>query len=62
MPTQQELVTTKEAAERLGVHITTMRRWCREDKIPNKKIGGVLFIPEEALRVDMSKWQRKQAA
>ena len=36
----RELVTVQEAAERLRVHVETVRRWVREGKLPAKKIGA----------------------
>lgn len=63
MATQQELLTTQEVAERLGKHINTVRRWCREGEIPSKKIGRTLYIPKSAVTLDIEQWrERKRAA
>jgi excisionase family DNA binding protein len=40
MSEQSEWVRTPEAAEYLGVHIETMRRWAREGIIPAAKLGN----------------------
>lgn len=36
----QELLTLKEAAERLGVHVSTLRAWVRTGQIPAYRVGG----------------------
>ena len=33
------LLTLDEAAERLGVHVTTLRSWVREERIPSYRLG-----------------------
>jgi excisionase family DNA binding protein len=39
-------LTPSEAAPRLGVVVQTVRRWCREGRIENRRLGGRIFIPE----------------
>lgn len=36
---QEELVTCEVVAERLGVHVATVREWVREDKLPAYRLG-----------------------
>lgn len=35
-----KLITLTEAADRLGVEMTTVRRWVRQGKLPGFKLGG----------------------
>ena len=35
-----EIVTLSEAAQRLGIHVTTIRTWVREQRIPSLRVGG----------------------
>ena len=35
-----ELTTLDEAAQRLGVHVTTLRRWIREGRVPAYRLGS----------------------
>jgi len=35
----QELLRLDEAAQRLGVHVVTMRAWVRERRIPAYRLG-----------------------
>lgn len=45
-----ELLTTHEAAERVGVHVETVRRWIRSGKLPAAHTpGGELRILAEDL-------------
>jgi len=38
-------VTAKEAAEQLGVHVETIKRWCRDEKVPARKnLAGVWLL------------------
>ena len=34
-----ELISCSEAARRLGVHVSTLRAWVREGKIPSYQLG-----------------------
>lgn len=36
---QNELITLEEAADRLGLHVTTLRRWTREGVVPAYRMG-----------------------
>lgn len=51
MSTQETLLTTQEAASRLGVSVQTVARWVNEDKLrPALKAPGVrgaLFFRQE---------------
>lgn len=40
--------TTPQAAARLGVSESLARRWCREEKLPCKKIGRDWFVEQGA--------------
>ena len=40
MSEQGEWIRTPEAAQYLGVHIETMRRWARDGVIPAAKLGN----------------------
>jgi excisionase family DNA binding protein len=40
MDGQREWIRTPEAAQYLGVHIETVRRWAREGTIPAAKLGN----------------------
>jgi excisionase family DNA binding protein len=47
-------LTTQEAAEQLGVNVTTIRRWIERKKIKGaKRVGqgahSIWFIPKEAI-------------
>lgn len=51
---EQVVITSREAAQRLGVHQTTITRWCQSGKLPNqglrngsRKLG--YRIPEQAI-------------
>lgn len=38
--TMNELITLREAAKRLGVHIATLRTWVREGRLPAYRLGA----------------------
>lgn len=42
-------LTVQQAAERLQVHPTTLRRWIKTGAIPAARYGHLWRIPEEAL-------------
>ena len=44
------LLTREEAAEYLRVHPDTVRRWAREGRFPEHKIGGAVRYVREELR------------
>ena len=46
---KEKLLTVEEAAERLGVHHTTIRRWLREGEIQGLKFGRLWRIKESDL-------------
>lgn len=39
-----DLMGTREAAKLLGVHLDTLRRYCREGKLRSTKVSGVILI------------------
>jgi len=43
---EEKLLTPREAAETLGLQISTLYRWCWERKIPSVKIGAALRFRE----------------
>lgn len=45
------LISTSEAAERLGVHITRVQVLIREGRLPAQKIGRTYVIDEDDLRL-----------
>jgi excisionase family DNA binding protein len=45
------LISTSEAAERLGVHITRVQVLIREGRLPAQKIGRTYVINEEDLKL-----------
>jgi excisionase family DNA binding protein len=47
MQTERRWYTTKDAAIILGLHVETVRRWCREGRIPDlRKVGSDWRIPD----------------
>jgi excisionase family DNA binding protein len=60
MNERSEWIRTPEAAQYLGVHIETVRRWAREGVIPAAKLGnrgGFRFK-----RIDLDRFlERRQA-
>jgi len=45
-----KLISSKEAAEKLGVHITRVQVLIREGRLPAKQIGGTYVIDEADLK------------
>lgn len=55
MPKIEEFLTAEEVAEALKLHPYTIRRLCREEKIPCFRIGG-----QWRFRVDeIEEWTKK---
>ncbi len=50
MPTMK-LLTTKEAAERLGVTVQRIHALIRDERLPAEKMGRDYFIKESDLRL-----------
>jgi excisionase family DNA binding protein len=46
-----KLLTTKEAAERLGVTVTRIQQLIGEGKLPAEKMGRDYFIKEDDLKL-----------
>lgn len=44
-----KVYTAKEVSEILGVHIKTVQRYLRTNKLKAQKIGGIWYIAEENL-------------
>lgn len=51
------LLATKEAAERLGVHPATIRRWAASGRLRYERIGRERAIPVE----EVTRMQRERA-
>lgn len=53
MPTQSRpnfKVTAREAARQLGVHVETVKRWARTEKVPARKsFAGVWLFDQDDL-------------
>ncbi len=45
-----DLASTNEAAEKLGLHSSHVRRLIRKGQLPGRKVGGRWLVSEEALR------------
>ena len=46
-----ELLTVDEVAERLKCHPQTVRRWIWSGKLGHVKVGGLVRVPEEEVRL-----------
>lgn len=43
-------VTAKDAADRLGVHVETLKRWCREKRVDARKnFVGAWMLSDESI-------------
>ena len=49
------LLTGKQLAMKLGVHITTIRRACRNKHIPYERLGKLYFFDLDRVREAMQK-------
>lgn len=45
------LISTSEAAKRLGVHITRVQVLIRAGRLPAQKIGGTYVVDEDDLKL-----------
>lgn len=43
---ERDYVTTEEVAAKLGKHAATIRRWCKQGKLPYKRIDKEYLIPK----------------
>lgn len=50
MPALYDCVSVVEAADVLGVHWETVKRLCRESRIPAEKVGNKWLIHKDSLR------------
>ena len=55
MPKIEQYLTAEEVAEALKLHPYTVRRLCREDKIPCFKFGGQWRFRKD----EIEKWSKK---
>ncbi len=46
----REVISAEEAAERLGVSVATIKRWCQQGRLPAEKIGRQWLVDEASLR------------
>lgn len=46
-----DLLSCEEFAERTHTSAWTVRRWCREQRVPHLRIGRRLLLPASALEV-----------
>jgi excisionase family DNA binding protein len=44
------LLTAQQAADVLQLHVNTIKGWCRESKLPARKLGKGWRIAREALQ------------
>jgi excisionase family DNA binding protein len=49
---EDDLLTPEEAARQLRTTRNTIYRWCRDGKLPARKVGGVWRIPRSTLRTE----------
>lgn len=49
MPVTKELMTTKEAASLLNIHVESFRRIVRGGRIPFRRIGNMIFVEKKTL-------------
>ena len=53
-----ELLTVDEVAERLKCHPHTVRRWIWSGKLGHVKVGGLVRVPEEEVRLLLKEGER----
>ncbi len=49
------MLSPTEAAQRMRVHVQTVMKWCREERIEATKIGNKWLIPQESVDAYMRK-------
>lgn len=47
--TNPRFLSPDQVAKRLGIHVDTVRRLCREGEIPHRKIGRRIYIHPDAV-------------
>jgi len=52
------MLTVNEVADRVGLHMETIRRYIREGKLPASKFGRVWRVAEEDLKVFIEERKR----
>lgn len=58
-----ELLTVEQTAEKLQMHVATVRRMLRNGQLPGVKLGAKEWrVPSQALREHLEKGMRKPAA
>lgn len=53
------VLTPEEIANRLGVHIETVRRWCRAGKLDSYNFGGKYVIVGSEFKAFMERSRKK---
>jgi len=48
MPTRETL-TVREVAQRLGIHVSTVWRWIREDRLPCLRVHRKVLVPTKVI-------------
>lgn len=51
-----DVLTLEEVAEYLRVHLTTVRRWCRDGQLPALRVGRTVRVR----RADLDAWWRER--
>jgi excisionase family DNA binding protein len=51
-----DVLTLEEVADYLRVHLTTVRRWCREGQLPALRVGRTVRVR----RADLDTWWRER--
>ena len=49
MDDQPAVLTAEEVADLFRVSVHTVRRWCRESKVPHMKIGGSFRFRQDTI-------------
>jgi excisionase family DNA binding protein len=49
-PVQPVTISTREAAQLLGIHYVTAKNYVRRGVIPSVKVGGRRLIPKQVIR------------
>jgi excisionase family DNA binding protein len=60
-PVQPVTISTREAAQLLGIHYVTAKNYVRRGVIPSVKVGGRRLIPKQAIReLIMSAYEQQE--
>jgi excisionase family DNA binding protein len=53
----QRYMPVSEAAERLGVHVGTVRAWCREQSMPHVERKGRYYVERRRIAEMIERWE-----